>query len=125
VANTLTSPTRRGLLSSPPTGATGSQGDRIAGLPDGLFSNQNPNFGYILEGLEMEIVGIHILWPVGLFTAIWYILGLLGIFFPNLACCTKKHLAKLPDWVANFHLLGHLLTLGVRFENCKIANIFW
>jgi hypothetical protein len=26
-------------------------------LPDGLFSNQQPNFGYILEGLAMEDVG--------------------------------------------------------------------
>jgi hypothetical protein len=27
-------------------------------LPDGLFSNQNPNFGYILDGLEIESVSI-------------------------------------------------------------------
>jgi hypothetical protein len=29
-----------------------------AGLPDGLFSNQNSKFGEFLEGLSMEDVGI-------------------------------------------------------------------
>jgi hypothetical protein len=29
------------------------------------------------------------------FVAIWYILGLFGIFFPALKCCTKKNLATL------------------------------
>jgi hypothetical protein len=29
-----------------------------SGLPDGLFSNQKSQFGYILEGLAMEDVGI-------------------------------------------------------------------
>jgi hypothetical protein len=50
-----------------------------AGLPDGLFSNQKSQFGYILEGLAMENLGIfydhlvyftateHILWPFGIF----------------------------------------------------------
>jgi hypothetical protein len=28
------------------------------GLPDGLFSNQKYQFGYILEGLRMENAGI-------------------------------------------------------------------
>jgi hypothetical protein len=28
------------------------------GLPDGIFSNQKSQFGYILEGLAMEDVGI-------------------------------------------------------------------
>jgi hypothetical protein len=30
------------------------------GLPDGKFSNQKSKFGYILEGLVIENVGIHI-----------------------------------------------------------------
>jgi hypothetical protein len=30
----------------------------LAGLPEGLFSNQKSIFGKILEGLEMEDVGI-------------------------------------------------------------------
>jgi hypothetical protein len=29
-----------------------------AGLPDGIFSNQNSQFGYIFEGLVLENVGI-------------------------------------------------------------------
>jgi hypothetical protein len=29
-----------------------------AGLPDGVFQTKNPKFGYILEGLGMENVGI-------------------------------------------------------------------
>jgi hypothetical protein len=29
-----------------------------AGLPDGIFSYQKSQFGYILEGLGMENVGI-------------------------------------------------------------------
>jgi hypothetical protein len=41
-------------------------------LPDGLFSNKKSHFGYILEGLGMENVGIfitiwNILWPFGKF----------------------------------------------------------
>jgi hypothetical protein len=29
-----------------------------AGLPDGIFSNQKSHFGYILEGLVMDVFGI-------------------------------------------------------------------
>jgi hypothetical protein len=46
-----------------------------------IFSNQKSKFGYILEGLAMEDVGIF-LCPFGAFTTIWYILWLFGIFFP-------------------------------------------
>jgi hypothetical protein len=42
------------------------------GLPDGLFSNQKPQFGHILEGLGMENDGI--------FMTIWNILGPFGKF---------------------------------------------
>jgi hypothetical protein len=52
-----------------------------AGLPDGLFSNQKSQFGYILEGLAMENLGIFYEHLVYLFyghwkyfMAIWYIL---------------------------------------------------
>jgi hypothetical protein len=41
------------------------------GLPDGLFSYKNPNFGSILEALGMENVGIVI--------TIWNILRPFGI----------------------------------------------
>jgi hypothetical protein len=42
-------------------------------LPDGLFSNQKYQFGKILEGLAMEVVGVfhvHLVYVM----AIWYIL---------------------------------------------------
>jgi hypothetical protein len=44
-----------------------------AGLPDGLFSNQKSQFGYILEGLAMENLGLfydHLVY----FITIWSIL---------------------------------------------------
>jgi hypothetical protein len=56
-----------------------------AGLPDGFFSNQKYRFGYILEGLAMEDVGIfygHLVYftAIGVFCGhliyfivIWYI----------------------------------------------------
>jgi hypothetical protein len=68
-------------------------------LPDGIFSFQKFQFGCILEGLEMENVGI--------FLAIWNILQLFGlyygnvvviwyiIFHPILLYYTKKNLATL------------------------------
>jgi hypothetical protein len=34
-------------------------------LPDGILSNQKSDFGYILEGLGIEIVGIGIVCPFG------------------------------------------------------------
>jgi hypothetical protein len=48
-----------------------------------IFIYQNPNFGYILEDLGVEIFGINfVLWVY--FVVIWYIL-------PRLECCTKKY----------------------------------
>jgi hypothetical protein len=41
-------------------------------VPDGLFSYQKSQFGYILEGLGMENVGIFY-GPLVHFTAIWYV----------------------------------------------------
>jgi hypothetical protein len=70
---------------------------RHAGLPDGLFSNQKSQYGYLLEGLAMQNLGIfydHLVY----FTAIanifghlvyfpqpWYFVPRLGIFYQNLA----------------------------------------
>jgi hypothetical protein len=48
-----------------------------SGLPDGLFSNQKSQFGYIFEGLRLENVDIfnrHLEY----FTDIWYILSPFG-----------------------------------------------
>jgi hypothetical protein len=54
-----------------------------AGLPDGLFSNKKKQFGYILEGLAMENLGIfydHLvhftaiensIWPFRIFSPFW------------------------------------------------------
>jgi hypothetical protein len=76
------------------------------GVPDGIFSNQKFQFGYILEGLAMEDVGIFLaLWPILLqfgifcgsmvyFMVIWYI-------FTILVCCTKNNLATLPSVTTN------------------------
>jgi hypothetical protein len=52
-------------------------------LPDGLFSNQKSQFGYILVCLAMENLGIfydHLVY----FTAIWSILRPLEIFYGHL-----------------------------------------
>jgi hypothetical protein len=55
-----------------------------AGLPDGIFLNQNPNLGKFLEGLRMKNVAVFyahmeyiksiwdILWSFGNFVVIWY-----------------------------------------------------
>jgi hypothetical protein len=44
------------------------------GLPDGIFAYQKSPFGNILEGLEIEIVGICTYLQPFVFKAIWYIL---------------------------------------------------
>jgi hypothetical protein len=65
-----------------------------AGLPDGLFSNKKSQFGFVLEGLAMENLGIlydHLVY----FTAIGNILWPFGIFLPFWVFCTKKNLAAL------------------------------
>jgi hypothetical protein len=41
-------------------------------LPDGIFSNQKSKFGSILEGLEMEDVGIFYIWSYETSYALWY-----------------------------------------------------
>jgi hypothetical protein len=63
-----------------------------AGLPDGIFSKQKCQTGYILEGLTIEDFG-HILCPFGLFychlvylIAIWSILLPFGLFNCHLVC---------------------------------------
>jgi hypothetical protein len=65
--------------------------DWCAGLPDGIFSNQNYKFGKILEGLRTINVGIfcarmeyimsnwYISWSFGNFMLIWYAFQRFGI----------------------------------------------
>jgi hypothetical protein len=38
-----------------------------AELPDGIFSKQKSQYGYILESLTMEDVGLHMLWTFGIY----------------------------------------------------------
>jgi cyanate permease len=54
-------------------------------LPDGLFSYQKSQFGYILEGLGKENVGIFYD-LLEYFTAIWCILWPLGTVCCHLVC---------------------------------------
>jgi hypothetical protein len=52
-------------------------------LPDGLFSNKKSQLGLILNGLEMENVGIfydHLVY----YMAIWYNLWPFGIIYGHL-----------------------------------------
>jgi hypothetical protein len=49
----------------------------MTGLPDGLFSNQKTQFGYILEGLGVENVDIfcgHLKY----FTTMWFVFRAIG-----------------------------------------------
>jgi hypothetical protein len=71
-----------------------------SGLPDGIIFKQKSKFGYILEGLAVDDVGIfygHLdftaIWYI--FLAMWEISWLFGIFSPVLVRCTKKNLATL------------------------------
>jgi hypothetical protein len=51
----------------------------ITGLPDGIFSNQKYQFGYILEGLAMEGVGIlngrSMVYSTPMWSILWHING--------------------------------------------------
>jgi hypothetical protein len=65
--------------------------DNRPGLPGDIFSNQKSQFGHILEGLVMKMVGIfyghleyltviwYILWSFGNLMAIWDIFHRFGI----------------------------------------------
>jgi hypothetical protein len=66
-----------------------------AGLPDGIFSNQNPNLGKFWRVLQWKLLVY--LCPFGIlyshfpyFMVIWYFFWLIGIFCPAL-----KNLATL------------------------------
>jgi hypothetical protein len=69
-------------------------------LPDGIFSNQRAEFGYILEGLATGDVGIfygHLVY----FTAIWSILRPFGI-------CILWPLSIFSGYSVYFSLFGML-----------------
>jgi hypothetical protein len=76
----------------------------FTGLPDGIFSYDASQFGYILEGLRMENVDIFRnnfrqfgVFYINLvhFISFWCILRSFDIFLPVLLCCSKKNLATL------------------------------
>jgi hypothetical protein len=65
------------------------------GLPDGIFSYQKSQFGYLLEGLGIEAISR----PSGIFSIrlvyfviIWYILWSFGIICGHLVYFTYSHL---------------------------------
>jgi hypothetical protein len=70
------------------------------GLPDGLFSNQKSQFGYIWEGLRIENAGLFY-GHLEYFTLIWYIIWqfvnivVIWHISPILVYCVKKNLATL------------------------------
>jgi hypothetical protein len=87
---------KRGLISKfRPTSTTVFR-RKLAGLPDGLISNQKSQFGKIGDSLKWENVDIfyeHLEY----FTDIWDILRPIGTFcvylvhfYPVLVSCTKK-----------------------------------
>jgi hypothetical protein len=66
-----------------------------AGMPDGLFSYQKSQFGYIFEGLRIENAGIicdhleyfwiiwYILWPFGIVCGHLVYISRFGMFVPR------------------------------------------
>jgi hypothetical protein len=91
-----------------------------AGLPDGIFSNQKSQFGQILEGLEMENVGIfygylenitaiwYILWPFGKLVIIWY-------FFSQFWFIVSKKIWQ-PRSKDASHSRGRIFCVGLGFQ---------
>jgi hypothetical protein len=74
---------------------------RTAGLPDVIFANQKSRFGYILEGFEVEDVGIFmaigtIYYPFNIFNVHLLILYSFWYFYPVLVYCAQKISGK-PD----------------------------
>jgi hypothetical protein len=73
------------------------------GLPDGLFSQQKSQFGYILEGLEMKHVGVFYD-TSEYFMAIWYILWPFGIVCGHLVYFSRIGMFRPREiWQPWFH----------------------
>jgi hypothetical protein len=87
----------------------------ISGFPDGIFSNQKSQCGWILEGLEVENVRIcyslleyitaiwYTLWPFGTLLVIWFIFPRFGILYqeksgnPARTCFWRPEIGQ--DWL--------------------------
>jgi hypothetical protein len=66
-----------------------------SGLPDGLFSNQKSQFGYILEGLAMKNVGIfydHLVYFTAIRNTLWPFGIVCGnlVYFPPLGILDRE-----------------------------------
>jgi hypothetical protein len=66
----------------------------VQGLPDGYIFIQKSRFGYILEGLGMEQIGI-LYGHFGIFYGPCYIVWSFGVYFHVMVYFTKKNLATL------------------------------
>jgi hypothetical protein len=101
-----------------------------AGLPDGMFSNENPKLGKFWRVLQWKILAY--------FMSLWYILRLIGMFycylvyfmviwyiFPVLVCCSKKNLSTLARSQTYGREVQHsgisvrVLKLCSHFSECK------
>jgi hypothetical protein len=92
-----------------------------AGLPDGIFSYQKSQFGYISERLGMENVDIfygHLEYIEAIWYMLWYILRSLGMYIPRFWYIASKksgnHVGK---------VLGSILICNrLIFYSCKVKN---
>jgi hypothetical protein len=79
------------------------------GLPDGFFSYQKPQFGYILDGLGVENVGIFWMvleWKMLVyFMAVWHSLCSFGTVYPFWYVWNYKNLATLRHNEAQFRFV--------------------
>jgi hypothetical protein len=92
-----------------------------AGLPDGwCFCIPKSQFGYILEGVGKENVGIVYNHLVS-FMANVQVLWSFGIFSPILECCTKTNLATLVS--GSFAELARVC-IGNGHFTCSSAIVF-
>jgi hypothetical protein len=75
----------------------------VSGLPDGLFTNQKSQFGYILMGLRLETVDIYDM-------ATWNILQTFGIFY---------------DHLVHFVFIWYIFPVWVHFSGLGTFFRFW
>jgi hypothetical protein len=102
------------------------------------FKNQRSHFGKIFEGLGMETVGIHILWPFGI-TVIYNILmsfsGNLEYFPPYWYIVSRKiwqhgqvHMYKVPKRGKMFQNYSEIKQMPTKYMyqmSIKCTNIFY
>jgi hypothetical protein len=81
------------------------------GLPDGIFSNQNSNFGYILEGLGMDTVGVYlmVIWNIYYARLVLHLAKSGNPAFRLIRSCNFQA-SFIPSRVARFFLAQHTKT---------------